>query len=151
MSVKSGEDSCNAFTTSTPPSENHLEVLVLLLSHKKEKKLLTLYIHTTHKPPCCISKANLTCNKVIIMAQKSCQVGREKKKNPSNSPTICRILGIYYYKWWWYAAVWKWQGQKKGAWKTSGTAAVVCYLHYSWSLSSTEESIRKAFLSHFIC
>lgn len=97
MSVKSGEDSCNAFTTSTPPSENHLEVLVLLPSHKKEKKLLTLYIHTTHKPPCCISKANLTCNKVIIMAQKSCQVGREKKKNPSNSPTICRILGIYYY------------------------------------------------------
>lgn len=97
MSVKSGEDSCNAFTTSTPPSENHLEVLVLLPSHKKEKKLLTLYIHTTHKPPCCISKANLTCNKVIIMAQKSCQVGREKKKTPSNSPTICRILGIYYY------------------------------------------------------
>ena len=133
------------------PRKNHLEVLVLLPSHKKEKKLLTLYIHTTHKPPCCISKANLTCNKVIIMAQKSCQVGREKKKNPSNSPTICRILGIYFYndddmQLFGYDKV-----RKKGAWKTSGTAAVVCYLHYSWSLSSTEESIRKAFLSHFIC
>ena len=130
MSVKSGEDSCNAFTTSTPPSENHLEVLVLLPSHKKEKKLLTLYIHTTHKPPCCISKANLTCNKVIIMAQKSCQVGREKKKNSSNSPTICRLLGITTTMMMICSCL-DMTRSEKGAWKTSGTAAVVCYLHYS--------------------
>ena len=60
MSVKSGEDSCNAFTTSTPPSENHLEVLVLLPPHKKEETA-TYSIHTFTPPtnlPVVLAKLN---------------------------------------------------------------------------------------------
>ena len=122
-------------------------MLVLLPSHKRTA------IHSHHQP---LLVEKLTCDKVIIMAQKSCQVSRQhSKKNLAfimpkaaekkcakinHREDICRLLGIL-------TMICSCLELTRSEKKVHGKH--LCCL--GGPLSSTERSIRKAFSHYFIC